>query len=678
MGLEAVPASRSGVRDSTAVGGYPDVIRAFSEIAEAVNQGTDRDRLLHMVAARMTQLLGIRRCSVYLQDERTGLFRGQVGETGRDEDAAIRRGVAGLEADGFTREILATRRPVLIKDAQSDPRPVRSTMRAWGIRTMLGVPMILGEEVIGLLFLDNEQVPHDYTESEQEVAAAFANLAAAAISHAAVCTELRSSASTLVRRQELLRRASEFEDQLTELVIRGADISEIVQTVASQIGKPATVYDSEFRRVAQARDERGSDRAIAPTLPRRTWEDPTVQRALADLQHRRTKTIGPLPEAGIMRRLVIADIAFGGTPWGYLVVEENGLRLSELDVRVARRAAMVIALVLAAEQRVADVRRHAQEALTRDLLQGAESVVALRRRADIHGLRLDRPHVVLYFVATEDALSVSPQAVAAALGAVLPGFKPFVASIEHGAAAIVELPWDEPVPVAISRMKRTAVAALGKIGAPAGSVFVGLSSLCRSCEDFNHGLRIAKQVGKCLLSFAADTEILVLAADDLGAARLLLSLSDRREADQFVEDAIGALFDDSLPAVSDLMLTLQAFFDSARSVRRAADRLGVHENTIRYRLARVAELTGLSVASDSADQMTTQLALVILQLEGRLPTLAAIREKDCSESRIDHGRPDLDEVVSDPPRRGHAVIQTAPGMLAAVSNGSGHSRFRAG
>jgi DNA-binding PucR family transcriptional regulator len=54
------------------------------------------------------------------------------------------------------------------------------------------------------------------------------------------------------------------------------------------------------------------------------------------------------------------------------------------------------------------------------------------------------------------------------------------------------------------------------------------------------------------------------------------------------------------------------------NVRRAATALGVHENTIRYRLSRIEEITGLDIVSDGDVQLAVQLALLILRLEDRL------------------------------------------------------------
>ncbi len=44
----------------------------------------------------------------------------------------------------------------------------------------------------------------------------------------------------------------------------------------------------------------------------------------------------------------------------------------------------------------------------------------------------------------------------------------------------------------------------------------------------------------------------------------------------------------------------------------------MHENTIRYRLGRIEETIGIPVATDADAQLTAQLALLVLRLQGRL------------------------------------------------------------
>ncbi|MBJ7472900.1 MAG: GAF domain-containing protein, partial [Solirubrobacteraceae bacterium] len=161
------------------------VLAAFAGIAAALSEGTSLDALLGLIVAQVCELTGVSRCAVYLLDEKTGTFPGHAGcQHGVDIGPGVRRSVAGLEADGFAREIVQTRAPVFVSDAALDPRPVRSAMRAWDVRAMLGVPMVLAGEVIGILYLDNEQQPHPFSRATRDISVAFADLAAMAIAQA--------------------------------------------------------------------------------------------------------------------------------------------------------------------------------------------------------------------------------------------------------------------------------------------------------------------------------------------------------------------------------------------------------------------------------------------------------------------------------------------------------------
>src|SRR5215470_14765084 len=57
-----------------------------------------------------------------------------------------------------------------------------------------------------------------------------------------------------------------------------------------------------------------------------------------------------------------------------------------------------------------------------------------------------------------------------------------------------------------------------------------------------------------------------------------------------------------------LLRTLRAFFDADCSQRTAAERLFVHHKTLRYRLGRIQQLTGLDLGRHE-DRMRADLAL---------------------------------------------------------------------
>jgi sugar diacid utilization regulator len=613
MAVDAIVAEHDAVTPGRRPAGFPEVVEAFNEISGAITEHVALDALLHIVAMRICELLDVRRCSVYLMDERTGLFRGQVGHADRNIDAAIKGLTAGIEADGFTREILSTKRPVLIVNAQSDPRPVRSTMLEWNVQTMLGVPMVRKGQVIGLLFLDNEDEPHDYSEEEQSLCGTFANLAAIAISHAQLTAELRTSLQTVERQNKLLRTAAAIEERLATLVLKGANLHEITEAVAELTRKPTMVVDAGMRPLATAgNDDEGG--VVLDRLLSRMRREPDLVASITKLQGRNPAVIDAVGRHKVAKRMMAAPIVVGTDAWGYLMLIEHGGWFNAHDRIVARRAGTIVALEMSAERRAADAEMRAQETLARDLIVGTDDPASLLRRAHFHGLHLTAPHVVMLFATGERQKPLSPNRVFKALREAHPDRNPLVVGVEEGVAAVIELASAEGEADGIEEAKAIAAGALAALSAK-GMTSAAISGICNEATQYQSSFREAQQVSRCISVFCPPDSYRVLASADIGAARLLLSGTSKDDAERFARDTLGELLD---PGMDDLLATVQMFFATSRSVRRSAELLAVHENTIRYRLGRIHEITHLDVAADADDQLTLQLALLILRLVGRI------------------------------------------------------------
>jgi sugar diacid utilization regulator len=97
----------------------------------------------------------------------------------------------------------------------------------------------------------------------------------------------------------------------------------------------------------------------------------------------------------------------------------------------------------------------------------------------------------------------------------------------------------------------------------------------------------------------AGTEDAVLAFEETGAYRLLLPAmsEDPAELERFFAETVEPLvaYDDQYE--TDLVQTLETFLDADANVAGTASRLFTHRHTIRYRLERVRDLTGLDVSS---------------------------------------------------------------------------------
>jgi DNA-binding PucR family transcriptional regulator len=91
----------------------------------------------------------------------------------------------------------------------------------------------------------------------------------------------------------------------------------------------------------------------------------------------------------------------------------------------------------------------------------------------------------------------------------------------------------------------------------------------------------------------------VLAFEDTGAYRLLLPAmsEDPAELQRFYAETVEPLVTYDEQYETDLVQTLETFLDADGNVAGTASRLFTHRHTIRYRLERVRDLTGLDVSS---------------------------------------------------------------------------------
>ena len=138
-----------------------------------------------------------------------------------------------------------------------------------------------------------------------------------------------------------------------------------------------------------------------------------------------------------------------------------------------------------------------------------------------------------------------------------------------------------------------------------------MSSTCEDATDFAGAHSELLDLSGIMDQLRTGAGHAVLSVDELGAARMLLQGVNGRSADRFVRDVLGPLLGDSPAGSADLLLTLRTFLDASRSIRRCAESLGVHENTVRYRLGRIEQILGLKVATEAEDQLSVQVALLV-------------------------------------------------------------------
>ncbi|MEA2299000.1 MAG: hypothetical protein QOF77_1936 [Solirubrobacteraceae bacterium] len=107
-----------------------------------------------------------------------------------------------------------------------------------------------------------------------------------------------------------------------------------------------------------------------------------------------------------------------------------------------------------------------------------------------------------------------------------------------------------------------------------------------------------------------DGEHMVLAFEETGAYRLLLSAMSENPAElqRFYAETVEPLVAYDEQYETDLVSTVEAFLEADGNVAGTAQRLFTHRHTVRYRLERVRELSGLDVgSSDGREKLSLGL-----------------------------------------------------------------------
>ncbi len=93
----------------------------------------------------------------------------------------------------------------------------------------------------------------------------------------------------------------------------------------------------------------------------------------------------------------------------------------------------------------------------------------------------------------------------------------------------------------------------------------------------------------------------VVAFDSLGVYRLLAAAEDPREVERFVTEWLGPLMEYDAHRKSELVLTLYQYLECGGRYAETASALVIHRSTLKYRLQRIREVSGLHLGESDVN-----------------------------------------------------------------------------
>ncbi|MEU2386737.1 GAF domain-containing protein [Streptomyces sp. NPDC012461] len=567
-------------------------LSALFETAHDLAGLRDLDAVLQAIVQRARSLLGTDVAYLSLNDPARGdtymrVTEGSVAARFQQLRLGMGEGLGGLVAQ--------TARPYVTDDYFRDDRfqhtvPIDTGVRDEGLVAILGVPLMLGNTVIGVLFAADRRA-RVFEREQIALLGSFAALAAAAIDTANLLAETRSALAGLERANEIIRdrsgvieRASDVHDRLAELVLRGGGVHDVAAAVAEVLD--GTV---EFTEAAAAPARAlQSSRAEGHAVPHGDdW---------------------------------IAAVAAGGELLGALVLRGQP-GLDPVDQRTLERAAMVTSLLLLARRSAAEAEQRVRGELLDDLLDARDrDPRLLRERASRLNADLDATYAVLATrletgTADADQEADARRRLWAAASHLAATGEGLAAARDGGTVLLLPLaPGDTATGLArrAARQLGTAVQEPVTVGAsaPVEHLTARPDTVAAAYAEARRCLDALRLLGR-----AGDGA----AAEDFGFLGLLLA--GDRDVGGFVERTIGRVMAYDERRGTELLRTLDAYFACGMSPARTKDELHVHVNTVAQRLERVGRLLG-DDWQDPGRALEIQLALRLRRLAGRTPPVA--------------------------------------------------------
>lgn len=421
--------------------------------------------------------------------------------------------------------------------------------------------------------------------------------------------------STVLQRQQLIYK------MMIDSLLEQRGLEALARSLSEVLSRGVAICDPSHRVLAHG---------LGPHMP-----EANAETLFEELCHARVDSRKPvfslagaryelerISTANGRRTRVVTKVAMGDHDYGRLVVFQGEDGLTDLDFMALDTATAIIALELSNRQALLEVeRRYRNEfaaALFSDPIETAEHLI---ERGRLFSLELTRPHYAVciqaaespgvpsrvessaeqLYAAIED--EAGGEALVAKTGTGVTVIKPGPSEPSSSDGAATRSPW-------VDEFHRRLMQLM-----PEGDFYVGVGSPGTGVEGIRSSFREARRAARVARRVWGPGKLLYF--HELGVFQILDAAVDSAHMGGFLE-GVKSLVEYDQARNTGLVETLETFFDCNGSVRKVADTLFLHYNTVLYRLKRIQEITGMDL-KDADARLHLQVAAKAARLAGIIP-----------------------------------------------------------
>ncbi len=231
------------------------------EVARAVSSTLDLEQVPALVAEEMVKATGVAGCTLSRWDrEADAMVTFTEWRQRRLEDTDVPGTSYALDDFPATRAVLEKRQPIsiLATDPDADPSEI-ALLQKNGSLSLLILPLIVGERVIGLVELDETEHEREFTDAEIHLCQALADQVAVALENARLFEEEKRRSTQLALINEVGEKAASIlePDRLMQEVIRS------IQESFNYYNAALLLLDNERRELVMQAIAGGFEHGVA-------------------------------------------------------------------------------------------------------------------------------------------------------------------------------------------------------------------------------------------------------------------------------------------------------------------------------------------------------------------------------------------------------------------------------
>ena len=554
---------------------------AVIESARDLSSRLDLGGLLSAIVSRARDLLGSDVAWLSTYDEQRGEYHVLVADGALSQNTSC---MVARHDRGVGSILMSTRLPFTTPDYLHDKRfahdpKLDDTFRAEGIAALVGVPLIWDGEVIGLLFVA-DRYHRMHTAQSISILSTLATHGAVALKNAndfqranAALEKAEQARAELERHVRRIQAAAEAHEQMTSLLARGASLSTLCESVAQLLGGGVLVLDEAGQVVSKGSASGYCGTGIQAYTPqgRRSAE---LVRSLGSSRKTGRSVLAYESEGEWCRVMALIG---GDDVLGSTALFHRG-ELDAISVRTFERASSVVGIVLLSQERMEATKSRSASTLLRALVSTRQDEPALMaNQAARHGMDMSQQlSLILIEMDTPGAAYAARR-----FRTLTPIASVLVDEIDGLLVILCGTTRAQDLRQTVSNWARI----------ESGTVYRGvLSRAVLGPAEIPALYATLKRAIAVLRRIGVANQ--VIGQNELALYSTLFETHDQTSLEAFLESTIGALISHDRKRASELTSTLLQYFDCNQNAKMTAQRLQIHVNTVRQRLATIEDLLG--------------------------------------------------------------------------------------